>query len=433
MTERTIRVSDTFSVQESLRIYRSRIMDSELSSALSSAGAVLIEGPRACGKTETARYATRSQVFLDADVQARQVAGIDPSLVLEGETPRLIDEWQLVPEIWNQIRREVDERQRSGQFVLTGSAVPADDATRHVGAGRFIRLRMRPMTLFEAGHSSGQISMAAILSGEPVKAPDTKSTLPELAEWITVGGWPGHLQLTTTQAQRRLRGYVGEIARADVRQVEPGSRSPQLVTRLLRALARNVGTPVSLAKLRTDTNGTDGTAKAETVAIYLDALERLMVLENLEAWDPSLRSRTRLRATPVRHFVDPSLAVAALSASPDQLLRQPGWLGFLFENLAVRDLRVFAQSMEANVFHYRDESGLEADAIVELPDGWAAFEVKLGQGQIDLAAANLLKLRDRVDSAQAGECALLAVVTAKGYGYVRPDGVAVMPLPTLGP
>lgn len=415
-------------------VYRPRIVDAELAASLASAGAVLIEGPKACGKTETARQAARSEVLLDIDERARLAAGVDPGLVLEGAAPRLIDEWQREPEIWNHVRRAVDDRGGSGHFILTGSAVPADDETRHVGAGRFVRIRMRPMTLAESGHSAGTVSLAAVLAGDSVRAPDPGLSVRRIAELICTGGWPAGLERSVPQVQRLLRGYVREIAHVDVRRVDGKRRDPVTVDRLLRSLARNVATATSINRLCDDVNGADGSLKSETVSSYLAALDRLMVTESLPAWAPDLRSRTRLRSAAVRHFVDPSLAVAAVKATPDRLLSDLRWLGLLFENLVVRDLRVYAQALEAEVFAYRDGTGLEADAIIELPDGrWAAFEVKLGFGEVDTAAAHLLRVRDRVDPQATGEPVALAVITATGFGYVREDGVAVIPYGALCP
>jgi uncharacterized protein len=412
--------------------YQPRIVDAELLTSLASAGAVLIEGPKACGKTETARRAARSEVLLDVDERARLAAAVDPSLVLEGAEPRLIDEWQREPEIWNHVRRAVDDRGGSGHFILTGSSVPPDEETHHVGAGRFIRLRIRPMTLAESGQSAGTVSLAALLAGDTARAPDPGLTVRRIADLVCVGGWPGGLGMTVAQVQRLLRGYVAEIARADVQRVDGVRRDPQTVGRLLRSLARNVGTPASINRLRADVNGTDGNLKSETVSSYLDALARLMITENLPAWAPSLRSRTRLRAAAVRHFVDPSLAVASVRATPERLLGDLRWLGLLFENLVVRDLRVYAQAIDAKVFAYRDEAGLEADAVIEMPDGrWAAFEVKLGLGEVDAAAEHLLRLKGRVDTVATGEPIALAVITATGFGYVRDDGVAVIPIGAL--
>lgn len=420
-------------------MYRPRLVDAELKASLAAAGAVLIEGPRASGKTETARQVARSEVLLDVDAQARALADVDPSLLLEGETPRLIDEWQLVENLWDHVRREIDARRARdpargvGQFVLTGSAVPSDDLTRHVGAGRFIRLRMRPMSLAEMGHSTGAVSLSAVLEGRPVRAADPGVSFDRLLELLCIGGWPANIGATADDAQRLLRGYLSDVARVDVRRVDSARRDPRLVNRLLRSLARNVATGTPIANLQRDVNGAEGDHKIETISTYLNALARLMIIEELAAWAPSLRSRTRLRTTAVRHFVDPSLAIAALRANPTRLRRELEWTGFLFENLVIRDLRVFADALGAQLFSYRDESGLEADAIIELPDGrWAAFEAKLGLGQVEGAARQLLKLRTRVDTSIAGEPVALVVVTGSGYGYSRPDGVSVLPVAALG-
>ncbi len=413
-------------------VYHPRIVDAELAESLASVGAVLIEGPKACGKTETARQAAESEVRLDVDERARLAAATDPTLVLDGKTPRLIDEWQWEPEIWNHVRRAVDDRQANGQFILTGSAVPLDDETRHSGAGRFLRLRMRPMTVSESGDSTNAISFEAIMNGDVVRAGDPGLAVRRIAELVSVGGWPDNLGAPIARAQRLVRGYLAEVARTDIQRVDGVGRAPETVARLLRSLARNVATAASINALTRDVNGADGNMKSETVSAYLDALARLMVIEDLPSWRPSLRSRTRLRTAAVRHFVDPSLAVAAMRATPERLLRDVEWLGLLFENLTIRDLRVYAQALDAQVFAYRDETGLEADAIVEMPDGrWAAFEVKLGQREIDSAAEHLLRLRARVDTDTAGEPIALVVVTATGYGYVREDGVRVVPIGAL--
>lgn len=288
------------------------------------------------------------------------------------------------------------------------------------------------MTLSESGQSAGTVSLAAVIGGDPVRATDPGLTVSKVANLVCVGGWPGGLGAPVPQAQRLLRGYVAEVARVEVQRVDGIRRDPEAIGRLLRSLARNVATPASINLLRADVNGADGNLKAETVASYLDALARLMITENLTAWAPSLRSRTRLRAAAVRHFVDPSLAVAVARSTPQRLLGDLRWLGLLFENLVVRDLRVSTQALDAQVFSYRDETGLEADAVIEMPDGrWAAFEVKLGLGEIDAAAEHLLRLKARVDTSEVGEPLALAVITATGYGYVRKDGVAVIPIGAL--
>jgi uncharacterized protein len=381
-----------------------------------------------------ARQAAASEVLLDVDEKAREAARINPKFVLEGTTPRLIDEWQVEPQIWNHVRRAVDDRREPGQFILTGSATPADDITRHSGAGRFSRLRLRTMSLFEVGSSDGTISLAGILAGEGGDAARADLGLPDLAGEIARGGWPGLRELPLDTALQRTRDYLEEICRTDVAVVDGGRRDPERVRRLVRSLARNVATHASLTTLVKDTAGPDGQIKDETARGYLIALERLFIVENQPAWEPHLRSKYVLRKAAKRHLVDPSLAVAALGAVPDALLRDLKLLGFLFESLVVRDLRVYAQPLRGRVAQYRDSSGLEVDAIVETGDRWAAFEVKLGgTGAIDEAAANLIRFAKQVDTERVGEPATLAVITASGYGYVREDGVQVIPVGALGP
>jgi predicted AAA+ superfamily ATPase len=414
--------------------YQPRIVDTELASVLKAIGAVVIEGPRGCGKTETGRNHAASEALLDVDEDMRQAVAVNPALALDGETPRLIDEWQLAPAIWNLVRRAVDDRRRPGQFILTGSAMPADDVTRHSGAGRISRLRMRPMSLFELGRSSGQISLTELLNGGEPGAVSCDATIKALADALAVGGWPGLRELEVPDAQRVLRDYIGEISRVDVSRVDERRRDPGRVSRLLTSLARNVATHAAATTLAADAGGTDGPLDDDTVREYLDVLERLMVLEDQPAWSTHLRSKQRLRRAPKRHFVDPSLAVAALGATPERLLREIRLLGFLFESLVIRDLRIYAQASEASVFQYRDSGGLEVDAVVETRDGrWAAFEVKLDPGRADEAATSLLKLAAKVDTNSCGEPVALGVITQGRFGFRREDGVQVIPINALGP
>jgi predicted AAA+ superfamily ATPase len=417
--------------------YRPRVVDSELVTRLASTGAVVIEGPKACGKTATARQVARSEVLVDVDDNARRAIAIDPSLVLDGPTPRLFDEWQVEPSLWNHLRRAVDDRQQPGQFILTGSAAPTDDITRHTGAARITRLRMRPMSLFETGHATGAMSLRALLAGETARSPETTLSITELARLVVVGGWPGHLARTHAQSMQATRDYLDEIRRVDLSRVDRTTRDPGKVGRLLRALGRHVATEATLATLTADTTGEDGADGAlarDTVRDYLTALERIMIIEDQPAWAPHLRSRSRIRSAAKRHLVDPSLAAAALRATPERLLADLNLLGLLFESLVVRDLRVYAQASDATVLHYRDNTGLEVDAIVEVADGrWAAFEVKLGPGQIDDAAHTLLTFASRVDTTKCGAPAALGVITVAGYGYRRPDGVHVIPIAALVP
>ena len=414
--------------------YLPRIVDAELAELLEAAGAVLIEGPKACGKTATAMRAAASEVLLDVDDNARRMIGVDPAVVLDGDTPRLIDEWQLEPAIWNHVRRMVDRRSRPGQFILTGSAVPADDTTRHTGAGRFTRLRMRPLSLHETGHSSGEISLRRLLDGEEQRAQRSDLSIASVAALVCAGGWPGNAGKPLGAALRMNRGYLDEICRVDISRVSEKRRDPVKVARLLRSLARNVATPVAMSKLAADV-GRDGEGlKADTVAEYLEALKRLMLVEDQPAWSPHLRSRTTLRATPVRHFADPSLAAAALRATPARLTADPEFLGLLFESMVIRDLRIYAQAADAHVYHYREKEGLEVDAIVEAADGrWAAFEIKLGERWVAEGSKNLNRLARRMEGSDHEQPSALAVIVPNGYGRAGTQDVGVIPIGALGP
>ena len=414
--------------------YLPRVVDTELTELLGAAGAVLVEGPRASGKTATALRAAASAVLLDVDENARRMIGADPAAVLAGGTPRLIDEWQVEPAIWNHVRRAIDDRGAVGQFILTGSAVPADDLTRHTGAGRFIRLRMRPLSLYESGRASGEISLRRLLDGEAQRAPQTRLSIAEVAELVCAGGWPGHAGKPLPGILRANRGYLDDVRRTDVSRVSGATRDPVKVGRLLRSLARNIATPVALTKLAAEVGEEGAALKAETVAEYLDALERLMVVEPQPAWSPHLRSRATLRRTPIRHFVDPSLAAAALRASPGRLTADLEFLGLLFESLVVRDLRIHAQAADAQMFHYREKDGLEVDAVVEAADGrWAAFEIKLGERWVEDGVRNLRRLAERMEHSDHGPPTALAVIVPTGYGSVRPGDVGVVPIGALGP
>ena len=414
-------------------VYVSRIADAELQDRLQAAGVVLIEGPKACGKTATGSRVAGSMVALDTDLPARQLAAIDPTLLLQGPTPRMIDEWQVEPSLWNHVRREVDARGAPGQFILTGSALPVDDVVRHSGAGRLSRLRMRPMSLVESGWSTGEVSLAALLEGEASRAADTARSVLWVAEVVSRGGWPASRERGLRQAQRYTVDYLEELCRTDVRRVDGVERDPQRVRRLLRALARNIATEATLTTLARDAGTGDQEPSKDTIRQDLVALERILILEEQPAWGPHLRARSRVRQAAKRHLVDPSLAVAALGATAERLTRDLNLLGLLFESLVVRDLRVLSQPLGGQVLHYRDNTGLEADAVLELPDGrWAAFEVKLGVHAVDDAARSLLKLADRVDTDRCGPPSALVVITSTGYGYRRPDGVQVVPMGALG-
>lgn len=416
--------------------YIQRIGDDILARRLRSAPMVVVEGPRASGKTELARRQAASVVRFDVDGAARAAAELNPSAILDLPRPVLLDEWQFAPTTWNQARRRSDDAGGVGHFILTGSAVPPDDRTRHSGVGRVSRFRLRPMSLFELGHSTGEASLEALFGG----ASGRGSGRPELvlSDIITVvcrGGWPAAAAADAASAIDYVRDQIDEICRTDIASLEGPRHDPVRMRQLLVSLARDVATEATLETLSADVAEAGETITADTVAAYLRSLQRLFVVEEQRHWSVSLRSRSRLRKSPKRHFADPSLAAAALGAGEARLGRDMELLGLLFESLVVRDLRIYAEPLRASVFHYRDNTGLEADAVIERPDGsWIAAEVKLGgQRAIDAAARSLLRLRERVDVDRAGEPAALVVIIATGYPYTRPDGVSVIPVTALGP
>lgn len=417
--------------------YTARIVDKELRSALETAGAVLIEGPRGCGKTETGRFHAASEVLLDTDDNALMLAGIDPRAVLEGETPRLIDEWQLEPRLWNHVRRVVDDRRSKGQFILTGSATPSDDELKHSGAARILRMRMRTLSLNESGHSSSQVSLADLLTGaeiEPKRNPSSPS-IADLAETACRGGWPAMQELSATQAQLLLRSYLDDIVRIDLPKLEEESRRDMSrVRRTLSSLARHSATEATYTTIAADVGDPGKPARHETIAEYLTLLERIFVVERQPSWGPHLRSRDVTRKQPKLHYIDPALAIAGIRGSPSALLADLKSFGFIFESLVARDLRIYGQRLEAQLLHYRDSAGTEVDEIVSLPDGrWLAAEVKLGTNQIDAAAASLQAFVGKLDPARTPHPEALVVFTTGDYAFTRPDGVKVVPLTMLGP
>ncbi|MBU6214017.1 MAG: DUF4143 domain-containing protein [Actinomycetales bacterium] len=414
-------------------VYLPRVADAALTERLTSAGAVLIEGPKACGKTETARQQARSEIRLDVDTASRLAVDVAPGTVLAQPAPLLIDEWQLAPTVWDHVRRAVDDRKQHGQFILTGSAQPTDDARRHSGAGRISAMRMRPMSLSESRNSSAEVSLGKLLDGHAQPAPDPGMTVEVLADLVAQGGWPALLGLDARTCSRRLNDYLDQTCHVDVLLLSGSRRDPEKVRLLLRSLARHTATQAAVTTVTADVSQFGDSIDRKTASDYISALERLMIVENQPAWSPALRSRSHVRVSPKRHFVDPSLAVAAMGASPQRLLRDPETLGLLFESLVVRDLRVLASALDASGYHDRDNNNLEIDAIVQCLDGrWGAFEIKLGAGAIDAAAAQLLAFRTIVDTAVCGEPAVLAVITSTGPAYLRKDGVHVVPIGTLG-
>ncbi|MGL5824591.1 MAG: ATP-binding protein, partial [Nocardioides sp.] len=368
--------------------YFPRIADQELAARLQVMGAVLIEGPKGCGKTATASQVAKTIIRLDEDPAARSQVSLDPKALFSGEPPILYDEWQLEPDIWNKIRRQVDDRSEKGQFILTGSARPRDDTNRHSGAGRFSVMQMRPMSLIESGDSSGQMSLAALLEGQTQTGLGTHLTFADLLQRIVVGGWPQLIDTDEEFARDWLDDYLRQVIEVDIPAMGQ-RRSPRNLARVLESLGRSVGQAAKLNELAKDVGGESGPIAHETLTGYLDALDRLKLTDNSPAWRPHMRSRTRLRTAPVRYFVDPSLAIAALNIGTAELRADPLATGFHFEALVVRDLRIYSQLHRGHVDAWRDANGREVDAIVTGRDNrWAAFEIKLNPRDVDAAAAN---------------------------------------------
>lgn len=416
--------------------YQPRVADAQVDELLRIMGAVLIEGPKGCGKTWTGLRHARSVVRFDADASARDLTAISPDAVLDGARPRLLDEWQLAPTIWNHVRHACDRASEPGQFLLTGSAVPANDRMRHSGAGRIARTRLRPMSLFESGLSTGQVSLAALLAGETAPAGSVEPEFRDVLDALCVGGWPWLAAATPVEAQRRLREYLDEVRHVQINGDSARSRNPVLVERLMISLARNSAATVPVARLAADGGG-ERPLNHQTATAYLDALHQIFVIEDQPPWPTHLRSRSRLTRSPKRHFTDPSLAAAILRADPSALLRDLETCGLLFESLVVRDLRIYAEAVDCDITHYRLDSGIEADAIISRRFGgeWIAAEVKLSPSpaSIDAAAASLHRMAASVDTDRAGPPAALMVVTPVGWAYTRPDGISVVPLTALGP
>lgn len=414
--------------------YVGRISDFELKRKLSASGAVLIRGPKACGKTESARQLAGSILYIDRDPQVDALMNAAPQRLLVGETPRLIDEWQIQPRIWDYVRHEVDERKKNAQFILTGSSNPEDTARMHSGAGRFTTVDMRTMSWQEMGFSNGNISLAKLFEGEKIKIVDHPIDLELIVERIIVGGFPANLNRKSHQASELNRAYIELLAEVDMSKVSGVKKDPIKVRSLLKALARNTSTLVELSTLEKDINDKDKTGISRpTIYEYLDALQRLMIIEDQPAWNPHIRSSYSLRKSPKRHFTDVSLAVAALGANDDRLLNDLNFTGFLFESMVTHDLRVYAQANDAGVYHYRDASGLEIDSIIQKYNGdWCAFEIKLGTGQIEDAAMNLKKFVAQLDPKKTKAPVSLNIITGTGISYTRNDGINVISIGSLG-
>ena len=415
--------------------YLPRISDRQLDRKLHTSGAVLITGCKWCGKTMSAEQFAQSVVYMqDPDKSSSYLAMADtkPSLLLSGGEPRLIDEWQMAPVLWDAVRHEVDRRRKQGQFILTGSAVPIDNVISHTGTGRISRMKMRTMSLFESKESNGSISLKALFDGTQQEGVASPLSIEEISYLICRGGWPMSLSLPREYALDVARDYVDAIIEEDVSRVDGIERNPQRVLTLLRSISRNICTMATNTTILDDFKGSETSISMTTLDSYLNALRRIFVIEDIPAWSPSMRSRTALRTSSKRNFVDPSIAAATLRMNPERLLCDFNTFGFMFESLCDRDMRVYAQANDGDIYHYRDKNELEADIIVALKDGrWAPVEVKLGNKQIEEAAAHLIKLSEKIDSDKMGRPSFMMVLTAGEFAYQRKDGVWVVPLGCL--
>lgn len=415
--------------------YLQRICDKLLASELKASGAVLIEGAKWCGKTSTAQQAARSSLYMqDPDKTSSYLAAADtkPSLLLNGETPKLIDEWQMAPVLWDAVRFEVDKRNKPGQFILTGSAVPSDNLVAHTGTGRISRLLMRPMSLWESGDSNGSISLKELFDKNTDISTTSDLSIEKIAFLICRGGWPASVSQENESALKMATNYVESVINMDVQRIDGVEKNPERVRMLLRSLARNISTMVSGQTIMADMESNDIGISEKTLSSYLNALRRIFVIEDTPAWMPSLRSKTAIRTSPKRNFVDPSIATAVMRTNPSGLLNDFETFGFMFESLCTRDMRIYAQANDGAVFHYKDKNDLESDMIISLRDGrWAPIEVKLGNKQIDEAAKNLLSLQSKINTEKMGKPSFLMVVTGGEFAYRRDDGVLVVPIGCL--
>ncbi len=422
-----------------MKKYKKRIADEILVRKLEGKGAVLIEGPKWCGKTTTAEQVAASILYMDEPEQKQQnimMSELNPKRLLAGATPRLIDEWQLTPKLWDAIRFEVDHRGEMGQFVLTGSAVPADTKEiTHSGTGRFSWLTMRPMSLYESGDSSGEVSLAALFDGLSDIDGGSSLTIDRLAFLVCRGGWPQAIDMREGIALSQASDYYDAVVRSDINRADNVQKNEEKVRRLMRSYARNQGSQVPNTVLAKEMSMNEGAIMSdETVASYVNALRRIFVVEDMPAWNPNLRSKTAIRSADTRYYIDPSIAVAALGAGPSDLLNDLKTFGFLFETLCVRDLRVYADALNGNVYHYRDKDGQECDAIIHLRNGkYGLIEIKLGgEKLIDEGAKSLKAMEEKIDFDKMNSPSFLMVLVGIGtYAYRRPDGVLVVPIGCL--
>lgn len=421
-----------------MKEYRKRIADDILTRKLEGKGAVLIEGPKWCGKTTTAEQIAASILYMDDPEKKEQnisMSELNPKRLLKGETPRLIDEWQLAPKLWDAIRFEVDHRRELGQFLLTGSAVPVDtEEITHSGTGRFTWLTMRPMSLYESGDSTGDVSLKDLFENNTVDG-ESDMTIDRLAFLACRGGWPQAIDMRDDIALDQARDYYDAVVRSDINRADNIQKNAEKVRRLMRSYARNQGSQVPNTVLARDVSANDEESMSkETVATYLNALRKIFVVEDMPAWNPNLRSKTAIRSSDTRYYVDPSIAAAALGISPNDLINDLNTFGFIFETLCIRDLRVFADALDGQVYHYRDKDGQECDAVIHLRNGqYGLIEIKLGGDKlIEEGAQSLKKMESKIDTDKMKAPSFLMVLTGVGgYAYRRKDGVCVVPIGCL--
>ena len=419
--------------------YKKRIADSILLEKLQGKGAVLIEGPKWCGKTTTAEQVAKSVLYM-ADPRSFQqnmmLADTNPDYLLKGATPRLIDEWQLAPKLWDAARFEVDHRKEMGQFIFTGSSVPADlSEVNHTGTGRFSWLKMRTMSLLESGESNGEISLKKLFDAPNAIYSKSDVSLEEIAYLICRGGWPIATYLKDKIALNQARDYFDAVIYSDISRVDNKKRDPEKAKRILQSYARNQGSQISIDTIVEDIRNNDTSITRATVNSYIEALKKIFVIEDLPAWNPNLRSKTPIRTMNTRYFIDPSIAAAALGFGPGDLMNDLRTFGLMFETMAIRDLRVYADAIDGNVYHYRDKNGLECDAVIHLRNGnYGLVEIKLGgEKLIEEGCKSLLKLAGKIDTDKMKEPSFLMVLTASGdIAYQRKDGIYVVPISTLG-
>ncbi len=422
-----------------MKEYRKRIADDILKRKLEGKGAVLIEGPKWCGKTTTAEQVAASILYMDDPEKKEQnvaMSELNPRRLLKGATPRLIDEWQLAPKLWDAIRFEVDHRRELGQFVLTGSAVPADTKEiTHSGTGRFTWLTMRPMSLYESGDSTGEVSLKELFEGAAEIEGDSNLSIDRLAFLICRGGWPQAVDMRDEIALDQAMVYYDAVVRSDINRADNIQKNPERVRRLMRSYARNQGSQVPNTMLAQNIAANDESPmNEETVASYLKALRRIFIVEDMPAWNPNLRSKTVIRSSDTRYYIDPSIAAAALGIGPDDLINDLKTFGFLFETLCIRDLRVFADALNGQVYHYRDKDRQECDAVVHLRNGkYGLIEIKLGGNKmIEEGAKSLKTMEAKIDTGKMNAPSFLMVLTGTGdYAYQRHDGVYVVPIGCL--